>query len=154
MYISIDNTNRQNMELFAGVVDLEGEGLPVSFLFIVTDRAAAGAKQEVLERWYLQLRERGIRPEFTLSDKDWSEINALRKVWPNAKHQLCFWHALRAIKLRLAQQKGDPAHYNPEEAHLMFSFIDVTWLPLHQLPVNKVEKHVASNFIYSFAFLA
>jgi hypothetical protein len=52
--------------------------------------AAMGSKQLVLERFLDQLKKRGVKPKFTLSDKDWSEINAMREVWPNAKHQLCF----------------------------------------------------------------
>jgi hypothetical protein len=43
-----------------------------------------------------------IRPLFTLMDKDWSEINAFMAQYPEVKYQLCFWHALRAIKTYLA----------------------------------------------------
>ena len=35
------------------------------------------------------------------SDKDCSEINAFSTVFPDAKHQLCYWHVLRAIKQHL-----------------------------------------------------
>ena len=71
-----------------------------------------------------ELKRLGVNPEYTLSDKDWSEINAFRAVWPKAKHQLCFWHALRAVKQQLAKNKDTPAPYDPEEAQRQFSFIN------------------------------
>jgi hypothetical protein len=37
----------------------------------------------------------------TLTDKDWAEINACLAEYPDAKHQLCFWHVLRAATLAL-----------------------------------------------------
>ena len=49
-----------------------------------TDRA--GSKQAVLESFLGALKKRGIHPEFVLTDKDWSEINAMAAVWPHAKH--------------------------------------------------------------------
>lgn len=62
---------------------------------------------KAIYHWYMfysaqELKNRGIDPEFTLSDKDKSDINALRTVWPNAKHHLCIWDVLRAIRHRLA----------------------------------------------------
>jgi hypothetical protein len=91
--------NKQGPELFAGVSDIEGEGLPVSFLFYKNNgKAAEGAKQHVLTSWYEALKEKGFDPEFTLSDKHGSEINTMRAVWPLAKHQLCLWHAIRTLK--------------------------------------------------------
>ena len=74
----------------------------------------------------------GVDPEYTLTDKDWSEINAMRIVWPSAKHQLCFWHALRALKQRLAKLAERPGAYNAEEAHKEFEFIDPTFVPVAQ----------------------
>lgn len=66
---------------------------------------------------------------FTLSDKNWSEINAMGAVWPKAKHQLCFWHVLRAVKQRLAKAREQPAHYYPEEAHKEFPYILCSFVP-------------------------
>ena len=105
----------------------------MAFLLIRTSKEArSGAKQAVLERFLGQLRSRGVQPEFTLTDKDWSEINAMRATWPEAKHQLCFWHALRALKQRLAKKKETPAIYDAETARKEFSFIDTAFIPLGQ----------------------
>jgi hypothetical protein len=122
------------MELFGGMADLHGEGLPLSYLFVVTSaNAPPKTKEMVLVEWMSALKARGITPEFTLSDKDQIEINALRSVWPTAKHQLCFWHVLRALKRRLANNREAPAFYRATEASSHFPFIDATFLPLGQM---------------------
>ena len=69
------------MELFGGMADFHGEGLPLSYLFVVTSaNAPPQTKQMVLVRWMSALKAHGITPEFTLSDKDQAEINALHRV--------------------------------------------------------------------------
>lgn len=122
------------MELFGGVADMLGEGLPLSYLFVVTSpEAPPHTKETVLINWMSALKACGITPEFTLSDKDQSEINALHHVWPTAKHQLCFWHILRAVKRRLANNKETPAFYGSVEASRQFEFIEPAFLPLGQM---------------------
>ena len=121
------------MELFAAVSDMLGEGLPLSYLFITTEaNAAPYTKQNALIEWMKALRLLGIAPRFTLSDKDQSEINALGEVWPEAKHQLCFWHVLRAIKRRLSQNEP-PGLYSALEANAKFKEIDLGFVPLRQM---------------------
>ena len=91
------------MELFGGLANMLGEGLPLSYLFVITNPdVPPHTKETVLIRWMFTLKAHGINPEFTLSDKDQSEINALHHVWPTAKHQLCLWHTLRALKHQLS----------------------------------------------------
>jgi hypothetical protein len=68
----------------------------------------------------------------TLTDKDWSKINAFLAKYPNAKHQLCFWHVLRAIKTRLAILRRVPAHYAVKSAHAEFNWIDEKFVPVSQ----------------------
>ncbi|KAI9056968.1 hypothetical protein FKP32DRAFT_1584478 [Trametes sanguinea] len=126
------NTNGGNFELFAAVADANGSGIPLAFMFIRTTDAASGAKQTMLERFLGSLKALGVKPEFTLSDKDWSEINAMDAVWPEAKHQLCFWHAVRALKQRLCKSKDSPAPYDAAEAKRHFAFIDPGFVPMAQ----------------------
>ena len=141
------NTNRSNMELFGGMADMLGEGLPLSYLFVVTEAdAPPHTKEAVLVEWMGALKCRGIDPEFTLSDKDPSEINALGRVWSKAKHQLCLWHILRALKRRLANNRESPASYRSADAKLMFPFIDPAFVPLGQMSANcKVCIHTSSR---------
>lgn len=76
----------------------------------------------------------GVEPEFVLTDKDQSEINAVHAVWPQSKHQLCFWHTLHAIKQRLSQNKSTPAFYAATDAMKSFNFINKSFLPQSQCP--------------------
>lgn len=103
------------------------------FLLISTNKEAdKGVKQVVLERFLGELKDLGVNPEYTLSDKDWSEINAMRNTWPQAKHQLCFWHALHAVKQCLAKNKETPAFYDVNEACHEFSYIKANFIPYLQ----------------------
>jgi hypothetical protein len=100
------NTNKNNTELFAGVAGMLGEGLPRCYLLITSKaNAAPHAKHAALIDWVRAFRALGADPQFTLSDKDQSEINALKYLWPQAKHQLCLWHLLRSLKRRLSQYR-------------------------------------------------
>ena len=133
----IDNTNKNNMELFCGVADMLGEGLPLSYLFITTEAGAPPlTKQTALIAWMSAIKGLGIDPGFTLSDKDQSEINALKDVWPGAKHQLCLWHMLRALKRRLSKN-DNPNLYSASQAHSAFQEIDKSFVPLGQMSVNE-----------------
>lgn len=80
----------------------------------------------------MALKDLGVDPEFVLTDKDWSEINAMGAIFPDAKHQLCFWHAIRALKQRLCKNKHTPAPYDAVAANREFSFIDVDFMPVSQ----------------------
>ncbi|KAG6818479.1 hypothetical protein H0H92_002708, partial [Tricholoma furcatifolium] len=74
-----------------------------------------------------------LKPIITLTDKDFSEINAFQNVFPDAKHQLCFWHCLRALRTRFAILRRKPRHYNVLEAKREFpEFIDEEFVPLGQ----------------------
>ena len=140
----IVNTNKNNMELFAGIADMLGEGLPLSYLFITTEaKAVPHTKQRALIAWMEAIRALGIDPEFVLSDKDQSEINALKHIWPQAKHQLCLWHILRALK-RCLSQNENPGSYNALEAHNAFLDIDPTFIPLGQMSAKEQVHTVCS----------
>jgi hypothetical protein len=143
----IGNTNRQNFELFAAVADGPcGIGVPLAYIFISMSKdAIPGSKQQILSSWLTSLKSLGINPEFVLTDKDQSEINAVKHVWPNAKHQLCFWHSLRAVKKRLSQTKSTPAYYDAEKAAEYFDFIDKKFLPRKQCPAG--EKQVLGDIL-------
>ena len=119
------------------MADVKGSGIPLAFLLVSTSKKAPkGAKQAILQSFLGELKKLGVDPEYTDSDKDFSEINAMRLTWPNAKHQLCFWHGLRAIKTRFKQHKTTPAFYDVKAAREMFDFIDPLFLPVVQAARN------------------
>ena len=136
----IVNTNKSNMELFAGLADMTGAGLPLSYLFYHHDSSAAPfTKQTTLKWWYQSLQLLGINPQSTLSDKDITKCNVLRAIWPDAKHQYCLWHCLWALKQCLANSKYQPTHYNTAHARECFSsFISKDFVPSSQLNISQV----------------
>src|SRR5258708_2466076 len=136
------------MELFGSMADMVGEGLPLSYLFVVTSAdAPPHTKERVLVNWMAALKAQGITPEFTFSDKDQSEINALGQVWPTAKHQLCFWHILQSLRHRLANNRDPPTFYGSVDAKQLFGFIDSAFLPAGQM--SEIDK-VCTYILYLY----
>ncbi|ORY45578.1 hypothetical protein BCR33DRAFT_784343 [Rhizoclosmatium globosum] len=132
------NTTSNNVELFVvmGYVPIIGAGVPLAFLYVKTSipdyERRKQLKTKVLTSFLSHLRDHGVSPHTTLSDKDFAEINALKSTWPLAKHQLCYWHCNRAIKIRLCSREKAPRNYNVEEARALFSFIDSDFVPINQ----------------------
>ncbi|KIJ30764.1 hypothetical protein M422DRAFT_184438 [Sphaerobolus stellatus SS14] len=160
-------TNAVGYELYGIVAEANGRSLPVAFVFVTTDGSAlSGAKDRMLQQVLGHLKNKCPNILFTLSDKDQSEINACRAIFPQARHQLCYWHAIRYIEERLAEDKI-PAPYDPLKAHRIFDFIDPTWAPGVTVPeplstqvaqstplapvlVSIVSFFLANNLIYFF----
>lgn len=124
------NTNAQRYEISALIGEANGQGIPLGFiLHVSTDGTAVeGAKERALDDFLRYFAQKCPRVKFTLSDKEISEVNAMRTAFPSAKHVLCYWHAIHAVERRLAVN-SPPAPYNPIEAHRCFDFIDPTWAP-------------------------
>ena len=133
------------MELFTSMANMLSKGLPLSFLFVVTNAEAPPyTKETLLINWMEGLKSHGISPEFTHSDKDQLEINTLNQVWPTVKHQLCLWHMLHALKCRLANNWEPLAFYGSAYAKKIFAFIDPTFVPLWQMSAkDKVYIHTS-----------
>ena len=87
-----------------------------------------------------------LRALITLTDKDLSEINAFLGVYPEAKHQLCFWHCLRAVKTQLSILRRRPKHYDVLEAKKEFDWIDETFVPSAEAKGQQVR--ACSNSIH------
>lgn len=119
---------------------MNGSGLPLGYMFIHSDgKGNEGAKEHLLHQFFQYFVDKWkIKALVTLCDKNWSEINALRAVFPAAKLQLCYWHVLRAIKERLKILKRQPGHYDMAEAMAEFPWIDATFIPLKQLSTQQV----------------
>ncbi|THU75985.1 hypothetical protein K435DRAFT_601431, partial [Dendrothele bispora CBS 962.96] len=113
------NTNGSRYELYALLGELYGSGCPLGYLLLQSPKEGeAGVKQRFISCFLEHFKTHyGLDPSFTLTDKNLSEINAFLETYPNAKHQLCFWHALRAIKTRLSILRRQPKYYNVTEAY-------------------------------------
>ncbi|RDX42198.1 hypothetical protein OH76DRAFT_1314939, partial [Lentinus brumalis] len=136
------STNGSRYELYALLGEVYGSGLPLGFLLLRSSpEGEKGGKERFLTAFLTAVRDEWhIEAVFTLTDKDWSEINAFRATYPHAKHQLCYWHCLRAIKTRLSILRRMPAYYNAEEAHKEFSWIDEDFVPSQQRTDTDGEK--------------
>ena len=94
------NTNGSRFEVYALLGEIYGSGCPMGYILIQTsDEKEAGGKEHYLIKLLSYFKSTWkIKAIITLTDKDISEINAFLKVYPEAKHQLCFWHCLHAVK--------------------------------------------------------
>ena len=87
--------------------------------------------------------EYGVVPRFVHTDKDMAEIGASLRVWPLAKHQLCWWHQREAVKRRL---KGNlptspynAERANAERANAEHAFIDTLFKPISRVDPTDIE---------------
>src|ERR1700753_1907408 len=121
--------SRTQYEVFSILGEVAGSGCPLGYLLIKSEKGSElGGKQRYIAAVLACLRDTwDIHAIVTVTDKDWSEINACRQKYPDARHQLCFWHFLRAIKRRLAVLRRQPAPYDFRD-----DFIDPKFVPVGQ----------------------
>ena len=127
-------------ELFALMGEAYGSGLPLGYIFIHSDgEGDTGAKERLLTQFFGHfVNTWQIKPIVTLCDKDWSEINALKNAFPGVKIQLCYWHALRAVKERLKILKRQPGKYDVHRARDELDWIDPSFVPVKELSDEQV----------------
>ena len=118
---------------FADVGEIYGSGLPLGYLLIQSNIGEPGAKEQFLSRFISYIQDHwNLRIIFTLTDKDWSEINSFLAIIPDAKHQLCYWHAIRAVKTCLSVLQHALGPYNAEAAKTEFDWIDDSFVSIRQ----------------------
>ncbi|KAG6871393.1 hypothetical protein C0995_005157 [Termitomyces sp. Mi166 len=104
--ISLDstfNTNASNFEVFVLLGEVYGSGCPLGYLILHSNDGDPGAKERFISDFLKHFKQKWqLEPIVALTDKNFSEINAVQAVFPDAKYQLCFWHCLRAIKTCLS----------------------------------------------------
>ena len=136
----IDNTNSRHLELYTILGEYDNAGFPLSYCLLTTASSVEDRKRtRALAAWALALRnEFGMVPRFVHTDKDMAEIGASRRVWPDAKHQLCWWHQREAVRRRL---KGNlpTSPYNAQRAADEYAFIKVTFKPYGRMDPNDTE---------------
>ena len=124
-----------NWELFVLLGEARGSGLVLGWCFLQpkSKEPKLGSKESVLATWFQHFRDKwNINARVTHSDKDCSKINALTGIFPDAKHQLCYWHVLRAVRKCLSVLCRQPAPYNVTQATGEFRFVSPTFLPVTQ----------------------
>ncbi|KAI5449114.1 hypothetical protein NCC49_005297 [Naganishia albida] len=134
-------TNALGYGLYRFVAEANGQSLSIAFAFttMVNNRAAPGAKTRLIEQVLSHIGKRCPDIAFALTDKDISKINAVKEVLPSVKNQLCYWHVLRYLDDRMADNKP-PRKYDASYAHSRFRFIDKKWIPDTVSPLdNELE---------------
>lgn len=131
-------TNAAGYELYGLVGELNGQAVPLAFCFTASTDGTAldGAKDRLLRTVIRFVSNKCPNIDFTLSDKDLTEINGFQTEIPHARHQLCYWHGVRYIEERLSQNKP-PAKYSAIQANQVFNFIDPTLTREHIFQLKK-----------------
>lgn len=113
------------------MTEYDNVGFPLSYCLLSTASSISNQKRtKAIQKWLTALRDKyGIRPKFAHTDKDMAEIAAIRAVWPEAKIQICYWHARKAHRERLGNNKLSTTPYSPGEANREFRFITPNFFP-------------------------
>ena len=129
----IGNMNGSQFEVYALLGKVYGSGCLLGYLLLSSNNGHLGGKECYLTMFLKYFKKKWLpNVKITLTNKDLSEINAFLTVYPEAKHQLCFWHCLQAIKSCLAVLRCHPKFYNVLEAKKEFDWIDLKFVPTAQ----------------------
>lgn len=129
-------TNNAGMDLFTILAEYDGSGIPLAYLFVQrmtpesgVGGADPGALPNILCQFLSYLRDRGLKPTFFGTDKDRSEIFAIKQVWPGITVQLCYWHVKRAIRFKLKSTARCKTllQYHPAEAQKLVPELELCW---------------------------
>lgn len=124
------------MSLTSVLAELDGTGVPLCYLFVgsspseqISSSADAGATTSILQQFLQPLKHTGYNPIFLGCDKDKAEISAIHQVWSNASIQLCYWHAKRAIRMKLGDAKKTKSQkrYFPAQARAFVPTLEICW---------------------------
>jgi len=75
----LDNTNNLRFELYVIHIQVDGTGFPLAYLFLENNsNCGNGIRTGIIIDFFLQLKIRGLEPEFFLTDKDFAQISAAR----------------------------------------------------------------------------
>ncbi|KAI0995188.1 hypothetical protein K3495_g12994 [Podosphaera aphanis] len=99
---------------------------------------------QVIYQFLRVLDNLGVNFSIVVCDKDKSEINAIEQVWPSARIQLCFWHAKRAVEMKLKKSNANSLlHYSPGDAQVIVPSLKIYW---GSIPVKCPD----SNHMFGF----
>ena len=124
------------MGLSAVLAELDGTGVPLCYLFhgsngsdTTLSPAIPGSSTLILEQFLRPLKVAGFNPSFFGCDKDRAEISAIQRVWPNVRVQICFWHAKRAVRMKLQSsvRTSNLKYYQPQKAQMLVPTIEICW---------------------------
>ena len=93
-------TNQPGYDLYAVLASVRGAGFPVAYMLVKNQIGVKDAQSNAVMKFLKELKDRGLRPRFFHTDKDWSQINAIRTLWPEDCYvRLCAWHRSRSVRM-------------------------------------------------------
>ena len=93
-------TNEPGFDLYAVLANVRGAGFPLAYMLVKNQVGKKDARFQAVRKFLNELMERGMKPRLFHTDKDWSQINAIKSVWPEGcSVRLCAWHRRKAVRL-------------------------------------------------------
>ena len=135
-----DGTTAQDFELVVCLAEKRSHAYPVALLAlrpsksrIVGSKVNVQSRLRVITSFFDVIRSRqNVQPRVVHVDKDFSEISAIRQVWPTSSIHICLWHMKKAVERGLAQPPTEKGTlYNPEEVAHFLSSVSRNFLPLN-----------------------
>lgn len=109
---------------------MDGAGFSAAYLFLDNAKKDNGIRTSILTNFFQELKKIGLNNiEYFLTDKDFSQINAAQSTWPDAKIQICLWHAKKALKKKLSDNEiKNFNHHSLLNSNQQYDFIDTQWI--------------------------
>ena len=80
-----------NLELYSVPAEVDGMGFPLAYMLLTTTTAINdGACTALITRFFGGLQAKKVSPLFVMTDKDTTQIGAVKAIWPTACVQLCY----------------------------------------------------------------
>ncbi|CAG8451017.1 11206_t:CDS:2 [Scutellospora calospora] len=77
------------LELYILYAEIDSSEYPIAYLFLESNSKSRNRIQtDTILTFLNEIKLQGLLPEFILTDKDFTQISAIRFTWPNAKIQL------------------------------------------------------------------
>src|SRR5688572_28957594 len=104
----------------------------MAYLFVDNSKKNNGICTEIITGFFESLYNRGLNNiQFFITDKNFAQISAAKKIWPNVKVQLCLWHIKKSLKKKLADNTPPKIiTYSSSLTNENFSFINIEFYPL------------------------
>ena len=80
-----NKTNRIGFELYAVIIEHEFITIPISYLLLDMCKCKVDEKCGLhLTQWLCALRDNSFKPKYFFTDKDFTEVNAIRSTWSDS----------------------------------------------------------------------
>ena len=82
------------------LTEFNQEAYPIAYLYL-QPHGGDGDRKSAIEKFLRAVRELNVTPRTFSTDKDKGQISAIRRVFPDCTILLCYWHILKAVKIKM-----------------------------------------------------